>query len=608
LQGVVISRTRLIGVVLVGGSRVVIEDSVVSTADPDDPGSGGRGAELYGGSVLEVHRSSFVANRAAGILSTGSTVVLADSEVRDTEPSVGLGDGYGIDGREGSVLDLSGSLLDGNASQGLILSDSEATLRGVTVRGTREVVAGRPGRGLQAGPDVTLVLEDVLFEANQGYDFVIGEGEATLEGVEFRDSPQVDRGTEVGGGIGALDGARLTLRSCVFDGKEGYGIYMESAEADLDGVTVRGTDGRLDRGFGTALYLWRGSKASAVDCTFEGNRHSAVAILESEADIEGMVVRDTESAFESAHAIGVSVVDGGRLDLRSSSIEGSRGYGVIVTDGSEAEVEDVVIDGVARSSDPPLGFGLVSQVESVVHADALVVRGTEGPGLFSYGASTLSCDECVIEDASFAGAAVSSSGLYLDRSRIEAASVDSWMGGGVGVYADEAEWFADVVLTRVEVAAQPLAGVYAIAIGEIGGSELALWIEYSTIAGGGDHPPSFWPYGTAIFVSGPVEPWEGAEQAGAYILDNDLVDSSGAALFLDDGASASLRSNSFVGNEVDLVQQRCGPSTPEVDAGDGAATYRGCGESPYAVDLFELDPGLDEDVPLDAGETELMPR
>jgi hypothetical protein len=254
--------------------------------------------------------------------------------------------------------------------------------------------------------------------------------------------------------------------------------------------------------------------------------------------------------------IGMAAGMGGTLEATDSEVSDSGAFGVLVTNpDSRATLTDVAISGTRRGEAYTAGVGATIADEAVLDATRLTVSGSEGPGLYAMSrGSRLTCAGCTVQDNRFAGAVVEQGALMaLSDGTISSTSVDSNLGGGVGIWASAEETKpTSLVVTGTSVSANPIGGVWLSGPG-------SYHLEGSDLHGGeGETRGALVRCGDALYARDVPDLGDGV---GLYLAGNTLRDGHGAGLFLD-GATATLAGNTWTSNTVDVVAQGAACAQP----------------------------------------------
>jgi len=268
-------------------------------------------------------------------------------------------------------------------------------------------------------------------------------------------------------------------------------------------------------------------------------------------------IEDTEPHEDGEYGFGILVFGGASLDGDGCEVEGNNAVGVAAVGGDTwVTLRDTRVAATTRGEIQTVGIGIVAQESATVETTGVEVSSNEGPGLYSLDeGSLLSCSGCVLRDNQFAGAVVvSGAALRIEDSSIEDTVQQENIGGRVGIFAEP--WYGEppaLSVSGTTIQDNPVAGIWL-------SGEGSYWLSGNTIHGGdGWSREGLTKCGDAVYVRDGVEAWDGS--SGLLLENNELLDGQGAGLFLDN-ASATLSSNSYETNAVDLVVQGSDCDTP----------------------------------------------
>lgn len=364
---------RARGLLLLGeGTEVEAEDVVVrgGMAGPNDAVIGGVVAIGGPDLGLSLRRGVIEGTQGAGlVVSDGAGATVEDLLVRDTgrNPSPDLSGGIRVEA--GGRLDVQRALLEGNAANGLFVQSegSEVDGHGLVVRDTRPdlALAGGQGFGVAVRTGGRLEISESLVEGNRHLGVsVFGDSRAVLEDLVVRDtlpqageSPTAGPG-EFGRGVSVERGAEVVLTRVLLARNREVGLFvgLEATRVEATDLQVVGTRPQeLDGLFGQGVQIQGGPMARLERVLVEGCRYAGVQILQAEARITDLTVRDTESqASDDAWGRGVNLAAGADLTLRRARLEGNREIGLAAFDpGTRAEIEALTVVGTRAPACAP---------------------------------------------------------------------------------------------------------------------------------------------------------------------------------------------------------------------------------------------------------------
>lgn len=259
VRDTLVERSRVLGF-YVGASELLIERSVIRDIRSAPGGSGGRGFSIEPlpgdpkRSNVTVRGSLFDGCREAGGLAHGSDVVLADTIIRQTQPSDlgagGVGLAFITDEQTGFLpgAALSRVVIEDSREIGLWLDGAAVSMEYSVVRRTTANSEGNHGRGMAVQQDFTtleptrLQMQSSLVEDNQELGIFVGGSEATFTEVAVR-ATTFDTTALKGMGIALMPGmgqlpARLVLRGSEIVGSHAFGIQVYGSELLMERTLV----------------------------------------------------------------------------------------------------------------------------------------------------------------------------------------------------------------------------------------------------------------------------------------------------------------------------------------------------------------------------------
>ncbi|MFC1482613.1 hypothetical protein ACFL51_02285, partial [Myxococcota bacterium] len=367
VSGSLVAGNEDMGVFIVG-PEATIAGSVVRDTVPDASGEGGRGlnAQCYPGGLgcglLEVSSSLVAGNAELGVFLSILETTITGSVVRDTVPNASGAGGRGIEARCDPVsqgcgsLEVSGSLVAGNADLGVSLFGVEATITDAVVRDTVSAASGESGRGInvQCDPDVLACgrqeVSGSLVVGNADLGVSLFGAEATITGSVVRDTVPNASG-EGGRGINAqcdphgLGCGLLEVSSSLVAGSSNMGVYTAGVPATLAGVVVmdtsQNTEGQWAGDFGQGV-------CAVCDQTFDGG----CATLE----VTGCLVDSSFTVGVEAQVLSGSLQDSVVRQVAPRALDEAFGYGVQVEgipgapptafDIDSCQIQDATLAGV----------------------------------------------------------------------------------------------------------------------------------------------------------------------------------------------------------------------------------------------------------------------
>jgi hypothetical protein len=366
LSRAVVRRNREVGIGADGAeTRVVLSDIAVSdTVFQESDEEWGEGLAVSGGATVEVTRGAIEHNQDIGVyvLDEGTTVLLADVVVRDTQANEGSGwYGIGLDVERGARAEVTKGLFERNREAGVtvIRDGSIVVLTDVVVRDTMgRMTGGVAGRGLNVQDGAEAHVTRAAFERNREHGILAGnEGTTlTLEDVVVRDTLSQEATPEFGRGLIVQEGARAEVARALFQGNREGGIVAHAgAEVTIEDVVVRDTlsregDGKMGRG----LHAEQGAQVEVARALLEGNREASVLAGHegTSVQMEDVVVRNTlpaacedESCPGRGGGSGVVSLLGATVELTRFVVTGSAVCGVQLASGGAVDLHHGAVFG-----------------------------------------------------------------------------------------------------------------------------------------------------------------------------------------------------------------------------------------------------------------------
>jgi hypothetical protein len=422
------------------GGALEIEDSVLRGTLPTPTGIDGDGAqaqfdyERARPASLTIARSVLQGHGFAGVRGIGADVSVERTLIADVSPhpSDGArGAGISIDAdalaQRPGVLDARQVVIERTHQSAILIFDSDATLRDVTLRDvapTPELPAS--GLGLTVvvrddrfahRPNVTL--RHGLIEHVQHIGVAVIGADALFEGLWIRDvqvSVDVPQLPFLGLALIAepVPGAfqprsDMTVRGSLIEQARGLGIEVVGSDAVVEGTLIRDIhsnpfSGAFGRGISvdTDVITLERSSTMLTNCSVERVQEFGVAVLGSDVDIDSLVIRDVAPSDQDQFGAGILVqtaIETGQTssgDLRWSLIDDVYAAGLLVG-GADASAEGVVVRNVKPMMGPQdfgdavvtaIGtyYGTELALSDVVLRD-MIIEGNARAGVATFGAN-----------------------------------------------------------------------------------------------------------------------------------------------------------------------------------------------------------------------------
>ncbi len=408
-------------VTLVGrcAERVSLENP--TGANPGLSVGGGRSANVRGftirgqliGAVVETGGRLvatdcvFEANREIGLMVAGadSRAGLAGSVVRATRPNAQGNYGAGVYLEGGGALALVDSALVGNRFAGVVTSDPGATavpafisLRRSVVRDTLSAAnTGSFGIGLMLDSPALAELTDSVLAGNQSGGVLLRNAQARLTASDtlIRDTRANDHG-QFGFGLQVQRGAHATLDHSAIVTSTTAGLSIDSAAASTPSVAtlssslVRATRAPAGTPLGYGVTVQEGGRLELLDSAVVGNvQVNVLAIEQSSVTGRGSLIRDGLSNSRGGFGRGPSIQSGSRLELTGCAVVANRDTGLFLLDGATSAlvVDSLVLGTLPQTVGPEFGLGIVVHSFAMLELTHSVSGRNFGIGLAVDGAS-----------------------------------------------------------------------------------------------------------------------------------------------------------------------------------------------------------------------------
>ena len=181
-----------------------------------------------------------------------------------------------------------------------------------------------------------------------------------LEHVWIHDT--ADRGLVA---VDTLGPARVVVRDSLVESATDVAVFLDGAQADIEGAVLRGTLAKGPIAAGIAAQASKSGRPSSLSLKssiVERGEGMGILVGASEATIEASVVRDTLPAPDGTYGRGVEISDGpgaarSKAHLVSSVIERSRSAGLRVV-GSDVDLEGTVVRDTSPGPGGTFGRGI----------------------------------------------------------------------------------------------------------------------------------------------------------------------------------------------------------------------------------------------------------
>jgi hypothetical protein len=205
VRGSLIEHNRELGL-FVTGSDLSLESTVVRDTLLDEQGFTGRGIGIQADPETDQRANAVIVasvlerNHETGVFVEGADVRIEATVVRDTQPDVLMGSGWGMSIQNHRQMSLRGraalrhTVVERNQGVGMLLYASDGTLDAVAVRDTAPDAEGWYGQGLAIGSDsaaderASVTVRGSVVERNHEAAVVVSAADATLEATALGDT------------------------------------------------------------------------------------------------------------------------------------------------------------------------------------------------------------------------------------------------------------------------------------------------------------------------------------------------------------------------------------------------------------------------------------
>jgi hypothetical protein len=341
-------------------------------------------------------------------------------------------DGVEID--PGASIELADVVIEGTGGEGVILvNQSQAELRDVLIRNT-----GDTGIWLQGRASLTATRLHV-FNGRGGVG--ADNSQLTLIDALVRDSRANSDGS-FGRGANIQNGAVALFRNTMFDNNHDIGVFVSTAEAELDHTVVRRTrSSPKDDSGGHGLLIQNSAQARVLGSWIDENRESNIyTINDPIVTIEDTVISRARIAGDGGGGFNVQILRGTAAILRRVAATDADYTSINVGSAASASLEDVTVLG-AGVHPINLRSGDGIHVEGDVHLNASRIRveDSAAQALNIVGANTTASISDITLERAGTGDCVFCSGLCLRSGATveEATRIDVRDMRGTGVYCQD---------------------------------------------------------------------------------------------------------------------------------------------------------------------------
>jgi hypothetical protein len=422
------------------GSTLDVTDTAVRRVQPTNDVAGRGITARYDNDrsmrgALSVTHCMVEETFAMGIRVSGSTGVITDSYVRDTDPEVEsdeFGGGIWFRGNVGAAEPgegtVRGVVVEDSHSCSLCAFNSNVVVENGTFRDSKSPKAGIAGAGVTALADGDIdmrpqfVVRASLIEDTEDVGTGAVGSDAVFEGVVVRDVlSTIDTIPSAGLGLTiepqplTQQRSAATIRGVLVERSASYGILVAGSDATIEGTLVQDirpndVSGIIGRGIGVEMEgtTKLTSSASVRNTLVQRVHEVGLSVLGSTADIESVTVRDVRPAEVTSDLTNLGLGIGIIIQLEYiteqpssarvswSRVEGTHTAGIAVS-GADATIANTLVrdtkpiasgefgDGVLVAS-PIFEYvdGSVEIIETVVTVVDTVVESSTRAGLSAF--------------------------------------------------------------------------------------------------------------------------------------------------------------------------------------------------------------------------------
>jgi hypothetical protein len=240
-----------IGIRVLEKGDLTLADSLVQDTRSYDDGNWGHGMQALGDSTVAIRRSAFIGNREDGLLVSGSRLTLEDTVIADTLPTVWNGSGPGLTVQHAAIVDVVGSVLARNSGYGALAMAGQLGIRDSLIAGTLPDETGYWGVGVgcQGGGRLTATWNRVADSRATGINLVscwATVEDNAIEGVGFSkgkwivDEETVEIPSGTADGIVAVTSFDVEVRRNRVEGAGRAGLVVDTTTGLAEANRVLG--------------------------------------------------------------------------------------------------------------------------------------------------------------------------------------------------------------------------------------------------------------------------------------------------------------------------------------------------------------------------------
>ncbi len=336
--------------------------------------------------VVNVDGCDVVANEGGGIVAydSGTDVSLIDTVVRDNVPDDVLNVGYGLDVWNGASLSAVGCVITGNAQVGVAIDGegSAVSLSDTVVGDTFLEEVDQVGVGLAAlnGARLTVTSGEVFGNPSSGVVVADPGTRVVLEDTLFHRAGRPGEHAGTGVGLQISDGAVATLDGCTLRGHGARGLAVSGlgTEVSLSKTVVEGTVPDADGEQGYGIFVYGGAVLEASGCELWGNTAQGIIAHDAATSVslEDVAVLHTIWSEVDGTGYGFQVAGGAKLVATACELGGNEGGGAVAAGvGTDVLLVETIIRDSTEGRSMTSGAAANSVGAAVTEGATMVLRG-----------------------------------------------------------------------------------------------------------------------------------------------------------------------------------------------------------------------------------------
>jgi hypothetical protein len=247
-------------------------------------------------------------------------------------------DDDGVELDSGASILIQDVIIEGTGGEGIVMVNAaEAELRDVLIRDTGDTGIWVQGRGILVGSRVHV--------SNGRGGVGSDRGQITLTDSLIRDSRPNSNG-DFGRGANIQNDAVAIFRRTMFDNNHDIGIFVSTANAELDRVVVQRTKSRpSDDGAGFGLLIQNSAVASVRKSWIDENHESNVYLFGATATFEDTILSHARIAPDNSGGFNIQIISDASATLRRVVTVDPDYTSINIGNGETVQLEDVTVLG-----------------------------------------------------------------------------------------------------------------------------------------------------------------------------------------------------------------------------------------------------------------------